>query len=110
MEPDDQPNAGVWGSGFVYDPFAQTLILHAGRRVSQYGGEDDAMTWAYDPTTNTWTDLGPGGPGNPWVGAMAFDPEHNVVVLFRFRGGDVWAYRHRSVPVGTVAELPEEEQ
>ena len=110
MEPDVQPNAGVWGSGFVYDPFAQTLILHAGRRVSQYGGEDDAMTWSYDPTTNTWTDLGPGGPGNPWVGAMAFDPEHNVVVLFRFRGGDVWAYRHRSVPVGTVAELPEEEQ
>ncbi len=97
MQPKVQPSAGVWGSGFVYDPFTQKLILHAGRKTSQYGGEDDAMTWTYDIKTNTWTDLGPGGPGNPWVGAMAFDPEHNVVVVFQFRGGSVWAYRHKEV-------------
>lgn len=97
MQPRQQPPAGVWGSGFVYDPFTQMLLLHAGRKTSQYGGEDDALTWAYDLKSNTWSDLGAGGPGNPWVGAMAFDPEHNVVVVFQFRGGSVWAYRYKQV-------------
>ena len=45
--------------------------------------------------TNPWTDLqAKNGPGNPWVGAMDFDPEHNVFVLFNHGTRTVWAYRH----------------
>ena len=47
---------------------------------------EDSLTWSYDVRTNTWTDLkAKNGPGNPWVGAMDFDPEHNVFDLFSFR-------------------------
>ena len=45
------------------------------------------------------------GPGNPWLGAMDFDPEHNVVVLFSFRDKRVWAYRHKEVAAGTKATI-----
>ena len=63
------------------------------------------MTWSYDVRSNTWTDLkAKNGPGNPWVGAMGFDPEHNVCVLFNFRDKQVWAYRHRAVKPGTTAD------
>ena len=52
---------------------------------------------------NTWTDLGAkNGPGNPWVGAMDLDPEHNVFVLFSFKDKQVWAYRHKVVKDGKV--------
>ena len=106
MKPAAQPQAGVWGSGFVYDPFSKKLILHAGKRVSQYGGPQDALTWTYELKSNTWTEVkGAGGPGNPWVGAMTFDAEHNVALIFNFRGRNVWAYRHKQVPVGTKVKL-----
>jgi hypothetical protein len=106
MKPASQPQPGVWGGGFVYDPFSKKLILHAGRKVSQYGGPKDAMTWTYELKTNTWTEIkDAGGPGNPWVGAMTFDAEHNVALVFNFRGKTVWAYRHKSVPVGTEVQL-----
>ncbi|KKL05804.1 hypothetical protein LCGC14_2602370, partial [marine sediment metagenome] len=99
MQPKHQPPPRVWGSGFVYDPFNKVLILQAGKKVSQYGGDKDSVTWVYDVRTNTWTDAAPGGgPGNPWVGAMAFDPEHNAAVLFDYGRKTVWAYRYKGVP------------
>ncbi|MHC4916409.1 MAG: hypothetical protein ACYTGB_13050 [Planctomycetota bacterium] len=87
----------------VYDPFSKGMLLHGGRKVKQYGGAADSVTWSDDPGSNVWKDLKPkgGGPGNPWVGAMAFDPEHNAVVVFNARSRSVWAYRHRAVPAGT---------
>jgi hypothetical protein len=91
MMPKEQPQ-GQSGAGFVYDPFHKRLLLQSGKKVTQYGGSDDSITWTYDVRTNTWTDLAlSGGPGNPWVGAMDFDPEHNVVVLFNNRDRQVWA-------------------
>ncbi|HJZ58086.1 MAG TPA: HEAT repeat domain-containing protein, partial [Gemmataceae bacterium] len=103
MQPPVQPE-GVPGAGLVYDPFHKVLLLHSGRKVTQFGGPDDAITWSYDVRTNTWTDLkAANGPGNPWVGAMDFDPEHNVLVLFNFKDKRVWAYRHKPVAVGTRA-------
>jgi hypothetical protein len=106
MKPAKQPEPGVWGGGFVYDPYSKLLVLHAGKKVSQFGGPADAMTWTYDLPSNSWKEVeGAGGPGNPWVGAMAFDTEHNLVVVHAFRGRKVWAYRHKSVPVGTQVKF-----
>jgi hypothetical protein len=103
-QPKIQPE-GVSGAGFVYDPFHKVLLLQSGRKATQFGGPADSITWSYDVRTNTWTDLkSKNGPGNPWVGAMDFDPEHNVAVLFNFRDKRVWAYRHKAVEVGTRAK------
>ncbi|MSR52338.1 MAG: HEAT repeat domain-containing protein [Gemmataceae bacterium] len=102
MEPKVQPS-GQAGAGLVYDPFHKLIVLQSGKSVTQFGGPDDSITWSYDVRTNTWTDLKPkGGPGNPWVGAMDFDPEHNVFVVFNHRDRSVWAYRFKTVPVGTA--------
>jgi HEAT repeat protein len=104
VSPSLQPEAQA-GAGFVYDPFHKRLLLQSGRHVSQYDGPDDSLTWTYDVRTNTWTDLKPkGGPGNPWVGAMDFDPEHNVFVLFNYRDKQVWAYRYAQVAEGFTAK------
>ena len=104
MQPKGQP-PGVAGAGFVYDPFHKILLLQSGRKVSQYGGSADSITWSYNVRTNIWTDLKPrGGPGNPWVGAMDFDTEHNVFVLFNYRDKQVWAYRYQLVPAGTLVK------
>jgi hypothetical protein len=104
MKPDRQPRA-YHGAGFDYDPFHKVLILQGGKKVAQYGGPEDSLTWTYDVRTNTWTDTGAvNGPGNPWVGSTAFDPEHNVLVMFHFRNGHVWAYRHKPVEPGTRVE------
>jgi HEAT repeat protein len=110
MEPAVQP-PGVPGAGLVYDPFAKVLLLHSGKKVTQFGGANDAVTWSYDVRMNTWTDLkAANGPGNPWVGAMDFDPEHNVVVLFSFKDKRVWAYRHKDVLTGTKATVTAEKR
>jgi hypothetical protein len=103
MQPKVQPQ-GVAGAGLAYDPFHKVLLLQSGRKATQFGGPDDSITWSYDVRTNTWTDLkARNGPGNPWVGAVDFDPEHNVVVLFNFRDKQVWAYRYKAVESGTQA-------
>jgi len=104
MQPRVQPQ-GVPGAGLVYDPFHKVLLLQSGRKVTQFGGPADSITWTYDVRTNTWTDLkAKNGPGNPWVGAMDFDAEHNVFVLFSFRDRSVWAYRHKPVEPGARAK------
>jgi hypothetical protein len=93
------------GAGFVYDPFHKLLLLQGGKKMNQYGGADDSITWTYDVRSNTWTELqAKNGPGNPWVGAMDFDPEHNVFVVFNHRDRTVWAYRHQKVAAGTQAK------
>ena len=103
MQPKVQPE-GVPGGGFAYDPFHKLLFLQSGKKATQYGGGDDSITWTYDVRTNTWTDLKvKTGPGNPWVGAMDYDPEHNVFVLFNHRDQQVWAFRYKKVAAGTKA-------
>jgi hypothetical protein len=106
--PAEQPR-GVSGGGFAYDPFHRVLLLQSGRKETQFGGPGDSITWSYDVRSNTWTDLNPeNGPGNAWVGAMDFDAEHNVFLLFNHRTGTVWAYRYGDVPRGTsVAPTPD---
>jgi hypothetical protein len=104
MHPKVQP-AGVPGGGLVYDPFHQLLVLQSGKKATQFGGGADSITWTYDVGANTWTDLNvKTGPGNPWVGAMDFDPEHNVFVLFNHNDKQVWAFRHKQIEPGTRAK------
>ncbi len=103
MQPKVQPE-GVPGGGLVYDPFHKLLLFQSGKKATQYGGGDDSITWTYDVRTNTWTDLNvKTGPGNPWVGAMDYDPEHNAFVLFNYRDKRVWAFRYKAVAAGTKA-------
>jgi hypothetical protein len=101
VSPKLQP-PGQRGAGFVYDPFHKLLLLQGGKTQNQYGGAEDSITWTYDVRKNEWTDLAPkkNGPGNPWVGAMDFDSEHNVFVLFDYRNRQVWAYRYKNVALG----------
>lgn len=104
MQPAVQP-AGVPGGGLAYDPFNKVLLLQTGKQTLQYGGPADSITWTYDARTNTWTDLKiSNGPGNPWVGAMDYDPEHNAFVLFNFADKHVWALRLKPVNAGMKAE------
>jgi hypothetical protein len=104
MQPKVQPE-GVPGGGLVYDPFHKLLLLQSGKKATQFGGKDDSITWTYDVRTNTWTDLNvKTGPGNPWVGAIDFDPEHNVFVLFNHNDKQVWAFRSKAVALGTKAK------
>jgi hypothetical protein len=42
--------------------------------------------------------------GNPWVGAIDFDPEHNVFVLFNHKDKRVWAFRHKTLAIGARAQ------
>lgn len=101
VSPKVQPH-GVAGAGFAYDPFHKVLLLQSGKKATQFGGGEDSITWTYDVRTNIWTDLRvQTGPGNPWVGAMDYDPEHNVFVLFNYRDKQVWAYRLKEVAAGT---------
>lgn len=104
MKPPVQPE-GVPGGGLVYDPFHKLLLLQSGTTATQFGGGADSITWTYDVRTNTWTDLRvKTGPGNPWVGAMDFDPEHNVFVLFNQKDKQVWAFRCKEIAAGTRAK------
>jgi hypothetical protein len=104
MQPKVQPE-GVAGAGLAYDPFHKLVLLQSGRTETQFDGPADSITWPYDVHTNTWTDLkAKNGPGNPWVGAMDFDPEHSVFVLFNFRSKKVWAYRYKPVTAGTTVK------
>ncbi|MCE9533143.1 MAG: HEAT repeat domain-containing protein [Planctomycetes bacterium] len=104
MQPKIQPE-GVPGGGLVYDPFYKVLLLQSGKKATQFGGGEDSITWIYDVRTNTWTDLNvKTGPGNPWVGAMDYDPEHNVFVLFNHGNRQVWALRYKELAVGAKAK------
>jgi N-acetylneuraminic acid mutarotase len=73
------------------------VILFGGTDAKTY--EEFADTWAYDPASNTWTDLAPTGdvPPSRCLHAMVYDPATKKVILFggsRHGGclGDVWAY------------------
>jgi N-acetylneuraminic acid mutarotase len=83
------------GHSLVYDSNSAKMILFGG-----WNGSDELNdTWAYDPATNTWTNLRPTGriPTARDSQAMAYDPDSKVMILF---GGwsslkeynDTWVY------------------
>ena len=87
----------------VNDPTSGRLIMFGGDVDTPDGiREPSGDTWAYDPSANTWTELGPSGPPSARAApAMAYDPATRRVIMFggeRRRGwnftrfGDTWAY------------------
>lgn len=83
------------GHSMVYDPKTGKVLL--------FGGTDSEVffddTWAYDPATNTWTDLAPSGvlPPARCAAAMAYDGVGGKAILFGGTSGeallnDTWAY------------------
>jgi N-acetylneuraminic acid mutarotase len=79
----------------VWDSSTQRMIM--------FGGQDDTGsllndTWAYDPATNSWTDLRPANPPSArWGHAMVYDSLARRVIMVG--GGDAtgdlmdtWAY------------------
>lgn len=64
----------------VYDEAAGQVIIFGG-----YDGQNELYdTWAYDPATNTWTDLDPLGPPPPAreEHAMVYDSAGDRVIVF----------------------------
>lgn len=83
------------GHSMVYDPKTGKVLL--------FGGTDSKVfyddTWAYDPATNTWTELATGGDRPParCAAAMVYDSAGGRALLFGGTGGeaflnDMWAY------------------
>jgi N-acetylneuraminic acid mutarotase len=83
------------GHSLVYDPVSKRVILFGGwNGVNQYND-----TWAYDPVTNAWTNLRPGGrvPAARDSQAMAYDPTSKRMILFggwntTMEYNDTWSY------------------
>jgi N-acetylneuraminic acid mutarotase len=78
----------------VYDPAGERIILFGGGTA----GMNFNDTWAYDPSTNTWTELEPTGavPQERCLHAMVYDEADKKVILFGGFGetylGDTWSY------------------
>ena len=80
----------------AYDPASGQVILFGGETVD---GDVFGDTWAYDPASNTWTELDPAGDlPSPRSGhAMVYDSLGARMILFGGWGGDfglddTWAY------------------
>lgn len=96
LSPSGDVPAGRAYHSMVYDEIGAKVILFGGIDGSDNYYSD---TWSYDPATNTWTDVSPGGdtPAARDATAMAFDPGTGSIILF---GGyddnseynDTWGY------------------
>jgi hypothetical protein len=73
----------LWGS-LCYDGYNREIVLFGGGNLNQDKGGPG--TWTYGPSARTWTKrnqaVEPPGRAN---GAMVYDPDNQVIVLF---GGD----------------------
>jgi N-acetylneuraminic acid mutarotase len=86
------------GHSMAYDPVTRRLIMFGGNA----GTASLNDTWAYDPTTNAWTELEPSGtvPSARSGHSMAHDSVTHRLIMFGGHGlsgagtdlGDTWAY------------------
>ncbi len=91
-----------FGQAMVYDPSTHRVIMFGGASgvLSDTSLVPLKDTWAYNPTTNTWTELHPVGtlPSARAYESMVYDPLTQQLIMF---GGareawavlnDTWAY------------------
>ena len=72
-------------AGLAYDAPRHVFVLFGGQTLK--GSSDD--TWTWDPTRSKWTEMSPAHKPPPRRdAAMAYDPEHQVVVLYGGRVAD----------------------
>lgn len=87
---------GLWNPGWVYDSHVDRFILFGGFLTST---TTTNATWAYDYTSNTWTNITPVvGPQPRGSAAMVYDSNADRVILFGgFEGtyaalNDTWIF------------------
>jgi N-acetylneuraminic acid mutarotase len=96
LKPSGAIPSGRYASMMAYDPSSRKMILFGGMTPAARLND----TWAYNPATNTWTELSPvGATPSPRGGhAMAYEPVRGRMIMFG--GGesytdmvnDTWAY------------------
>jgi N-acetylneuraminic acid mutarotase len=78
LSPERSPPARTYG-WMVYDSVGRRMILFGG---TDYPAEEPMSdTWAFDPATETWTELDAPGPSARGWHAMAYDAETETIVL-----------------------------
>ncbi len=87
----------------VYVPSVDRVLLFGGADLDDPGGASTADLWAYDPESNTWSELHPEGamPAGRQLPVMVYDPWGDAVLLaggIKQDGGtvsvlsDTWSY------------------
>ena len=89
MDPSTAPSRR-YGHGMAYDSSLGKVVLFGG---AGYDG-DLNDTWAYDRSTNEWTNMSPpASPEGMAYFSMVYDSVHGVMVLFGGRNYvDTWTY------------------
>jgi N-acetylneuraminic acid mutarotase len=109
--------SGRSGHSMAYDSSTGLVIMFGGGALENIFND----TWAYDPKTNTWTNLDPSGPLPEARGthSMVYDPSTNRVIMFGGSGyrdnmdvflNDTWAYdptTNRWTELNPSGPLPE---
>jgi hypothetical protein len=103
LNPGASPAAIAVFERTMHDGGSEDGRAFRGRGIARGNGwrcePQGSITWTYNVRTNEWTDSNPkSGPGNPWVGAVDFNPEHNVFVHFNHK--DRRLARRRDEPRG----------
>ncbi|MCB9931796.1 MAG: hypothetical protein H6841_00065 [Planctomycetes bacterium] len=71
----------LWGAAAVWDPVDDMMILYGGDQASGVTSDLVDKYWAFDPSSDTWTDLGT-GPGKRREAAMCYDIANDRIWMF----------------------------
>ena len=93
----------LWGSGMCYNSNDFVMLMFGGNHAPPGNTPDiDDHCWSFDPTTDTWTDLGTMGPGKRTGMSVCYDLPNKLVWFF---GGlddngnlmnDLWTFDYSS--------------
>jgi hypothetical protein len=85
--PSNMPSPRI-ASTMAYDSESDVIVLFGGLCD---GGQFNNETWVYDYNEDTWTNMDPPvGPSRRAAVAMAYDSQHDRVIMYGGGGYDVW--------------------